>query len=314
MTGWLAERTLMPSRLLLLALGLSLIGLLLGGCSGTQTHTYSLTMPEGVVRMGVDIENYRGHVEVIADDSARNITVDGWIWLGAEALEAGGEEPYALTRIDAVIDRSPDAPGSAVLRIRTDTEHSEFQEHHVRLIVRSPRIDGLRIVNRDGYIEVVNASGAIDIENHTGGVQFRSSKPMLDAVRVLTTDTNVWFQVPAGSRGDVELETLEGRAVYKNALTDSDQTYTTRSQDGTDGSVIRTVLDGGDNPVNIRTNRGDVRLLIMEDPVAYKRNFYKVLPDLRNYWRQDGSRRYTRNRPDDDYLPAPIDEGTGAID
>lgn len=300
MTGLLVERI----RPLALMLTLSLGALLLGGCSGTQAHTYSLTMPEGLVRLAVDVENYRGHVEVIADDNARNVTVDGWIWLGADAIKAGGDEPYTLTNVEARIERSPDAPNSGVLRVRTSTEHSEFHDHHVRLVIRSPRVDGLRIINRDGFVEVVEARGAIEIENASGGVQFRSSSPMLDPVQVLATDTNIWYQVPAGSTGDVVLETLEGRAVYKNDLTDSDRTYTTMSQDGTNGAVIRTVLANGTNPVNIRTNRGDVRLLIMEDPVAYKTNFDWVLPDLRNYWRQSGGRRYTRNLPDDDYQPS----------
>ncbi|MFI4853647.1 MAG: hypothetical protein ACIAQF_01555 [Phycisphaerales bacterium JB065] len=301
MTGWLAQRTPLTTPLRMLALGLGLIGLVLGGCSGTQAHTYTLTMPEGVLRMGVDIENYRGHVEVIADDSARNITVDGWIWLSGETIEQGGEEPYAMTDIEARVERSPDAPGSAVLRVRTSSEHSEFLDHHVRLVVRAPRVDGLRIVNHDGFVEVVDASGAVDIENYTGGVQFRSSKPILDPVKVLGTDTNIWYLVPEGSQGEVVLETLEGRAVYKNTLTESTNTYTTSSQDGTDGSVIRTILGGGTNPVNIRTNRGDVHLVLMEDPVGHKQNFNWVMPELRNYIKFNGSRRYKRNLPDDDY-------------
>lgn len=297
MTGLLVERF----RPLALLLGLALSALLLGGCSGTQAHSYSLTMPEGLVRLAVDVENYRGHVEVIADDDARSVTVDGWIWLGAEAIKAGGEEPYTLTSVEARIERSPDAPNSGVLRVRTSSEHSEFHDHHVRLVIRAPRVDGLRIVNRGGYVEVVEARGAVEIENASGGIQFRSSSPMVDPVQVLATDTNIWYQVPAGSTGEVVLETLEGRAVYKNTLTDSDQTYTTMSQDGADGSVIRTVLANGTNPVNIRTNRGDIRLLVMEDPVGYKTNFDWVMPELRNYWRHGGSKNYTRNRPDDDY-------------
>ncbi|MFB3431441.1 MAG: hypothetical protein ABL309_11020 [Phycisphaerales bacterium] len=297
MTGLLVERF----RPLALLLGLALSALLLGGCSGTQAHSYSLTMPEGLVRLAVDVENYRGHVEVIADENARSVTVDGWIWLGAEAIKAGGEEPYTLTSVEARIERSPDAPNSGVLRVRTSSEHSEFHDHHVRLVIRAPRVDGLRIVNRGGYVEVVEARGAVEIENASGGIQFRSSSPMVDPVQVLATDTNIWYQVPAGSTGEVVLETLEGRAVYKNTLTDSDQTYTTMSQDGADGSVIRTVLANGTNPVNIRTNRGDIRLLVMEDPVGYKTNFDWVMPELRNYWRHGGSKNYTRNRPDDDY-------------
>ncbi|XHC24933.1 MAG: hypothetical protein ACFHWZ_08115 [Phycisphaerales bacterium] len=297
MTGLLVERF----RPLALLLGLALSALLLGGCSGTQAHSYSLTMPEGLVRLAVDVENYRGHVEVIADENARSVTVDGWIWLGAEAIKAGGEEPYTLTSVEARIERSPDAPNSGVLRVRTSSEHSEFHDHHVRLVIRAPRVDGLRIVNRGGYVEVVEARGAVEIENASGGIQFRSSSPMVDPVQVLATDTNIWYQVPAGSTGEVVLETLEGRAVYKNTLTDSDQTYTTMSQDGADGSVIRTVLANGTNPVNIRTNRGDIRLLVMEDPVGYKTNFDWVMPELRNYWRHGGSKNYTRNRPDNDY-------------
>jgi hypothetical protein len=307
MTGLLVERI----RPLALMLGLALSALLLGGCSGTQAHSYSLTMPEGLVRLAVDVENYRGHVEVIADDNARNVTVDGWIWLSADALKAGGEEPYTLTNVEARIERSPDAPNSGVLRVRTSSEHSEFHDHHVRLVIRAPRVDGLRIVNRDGYVEVVEARGAVEIENASGGIQFRSSSPMVDPVQVLATDTNIWYQVPAGSTGDVVLETLEGRAVYKNTLTESDQTYTTMSQDGADGSVIRTVLAGGTNPVNIRTNRGDIRLLVMEDPVGYKTNFHWVMPDLREYWRHGGSKNYRRNQPDDDYRSGSFRNGDG---
>ena len=288
-------------RSLALGLSLGLMALLFGGCSGTQTHTYSLTMPEGMVRLAVDVENYSGHVEVIADDNARGVTVDGWIWLGAEALAAGGDEPYTLTNVDARIERSPDVPSFGVLRVRSTTEHSEFHDHHVRLVIRAPRVDGLRIVNRNGFVEVADARGAVEIENASGGIQFRSSNPMVDPVQILASDTNIWYQVPAGSTGEVVLETLQGRAIYKNDITDSDNTYTTMSQDGNSGSIIRTVLDDGTNPVNIRTNRGDIRLFVMEEPLEYKVAFDWQLPELREYWRQGGSKNFTRNRPDDDY-------------
>lgn len=291
----------MGARWLALA-ALAVLGGLLSGCSNTQTHSFALTVPSGLQRLAVDVENYRGHVEVIADPNVRRATVDGWIWLGADAKNAGGEEPYALTSIEASIERAPDSFGSGVLRVRTSTEHSRFHDHHVRLVIRAPRIDGLRVINREGYVQVVEAGGAVHIENTSGGVQFRSSKPMTDSVRVLVTDTNVWYQVPAGSTGQITLETFDGRAVYKDELSGSDGTYTTASQEGTGGTIIRTVLGGGGNPVDIRTNRGDVRLMVMEDPVAYKRNFYTVMPDLRNYIKQSGSRRYTRNLPEDDYL------------
>jgi len=290
-----------PLASVLLLLTTIALGGLLGGCSSTQSHSFTLSMPQGVQRMAVDVENYRGHVEVIADERARNITVDGWIWLSAEAVEAGGDEPHAMTTINAAIERSPDAPGSGILRVRSSTDHSEFHDHHVRLVIRAPRVDGLRIVNRDGYVEVVNAAGAVEIENYSGGIQFRSSKPMTDPVQILATDTNIWYQVPDGSMGEIEIETLDGRAIYKDNLSGSENTYSTRSQDGTKGTTIRSRLAGGSNPVTIRTNRGDIRLLVMEDPVGYKRNFYSVMPDLRDYMRQSGSRRYTRNLPDDDY-------------
>ncbi len=304
MTGWLAQRTPLTSPLRVFALGLGLLGLVLGGCSGTQAHTYSLTMPQGVVRMGVDIENYRGHVEVIADDSARNITVDGWIWLSAETIDEGGDEPYALTDIQARVERSPEAPGSAILRVRTSSEHSEFLDHHVRLVVRAPRIDGLRIVNHDGFVEIEDASGAIEVENYSGGIVYRSSNPILDPVQILATDSNIWYFVPEGSQGEVVLETLDGRAIYKNTLSESTNTYTTTSQGGTDGSVIRTVLAGGTNPVSILTNRGDVHLVLMEDPLGHKQNFNFVFPEFRDYMKFNGSRRYKRNLPEDDYRSA----------
>ncbi|MFU8829966.1 MAG: hypothetical protein ACNA8P_11115, partial [Phycisphaerales bacterium] len=73
-----------PARRLLGLFGvvvLSTMGLLLGGCSGSQAHSYTLNMPAGLQRLAVDVENYRGHVEVISDSRARAITVDGWVWL-----------------------------------------------------------------------------------------------------------------------------------------------------------------------------------------------------------------------------------------
>ncbi len=49
----------------------------------------------------------------------------------------------------------------------------------------------------------------------------------------------------------------------------------------------------------MRTNDGDIRMLIMEDPLALTRAFKGSFPEVGDHLYLDGTRRFTRNLPDD---------------
>jgi len=167
------------------------------------------------------------------------------------------------------------------------------QENRGGMEITTPRADGVRIMNRGGNVVVVGSSGATHIENRDGAIELRTESPMVEDVVLLAVDGNIYYQVPLGSTGRYDLETLEGESVFRDNSGKADQTYATRES-------VATTLGDAENIVVARTNRGDVRVWVMEDPEALTRMFKVTVPDVRDYIFTDGTQRFRRNLPDDE--------------
>jgi hypothetical protein len=259
------------------------------GCAGSERVT-SVETPEDLRLLAVEVENFRGQVEVRVDEGRNDVAVEGRAFGVAfeNDVDADGELARAVT-LDAMYDESE--PGIGVVRVRTRSLR-EVEDHAVALRVLVPRLDGVRVVNRGGLVEVVGGRGRVEIENHQGPVEFRTDHPMRDEAQVLVTDGSVYWQVPPGSTGVYDLETLDGESVIKNRVSDADRTYASRD-------VVQTNVAGGNNRVVLRTNRGDLRVWLMEDPEALTRVFRGPVFDFSEGLFLKGSRRFTRNLPDD---------------
>ena len=269
---------------------LAAVAAIVSGCGTTAAqHEYELTVPDQTRLLAVDIENFRGSGEVRAGKRPGVARVVSEVRAGSGATE---EQVAAIGEGAGVDAEIEEMDGRGVLKIRTSPARVVGAER-VKLYVEMPRCDGVRIVNRGGDVEVVGAGGAAHIENNQGAIEFRTAQVMDQDVTLLSVDGNIYYQVPPGSTGVFSLETLEGEVAMRDFSGRSDETYSTRT-------LLETTLADGANRVTARTNRGDVRVWVMEDPEALTRMYKRTLPSADDYIFKDGSRRYTRNLPDDE--------------
>lgn len=281
----------------LLALALALLAPLMSACrtSADSAERHTHTLRDASSLLAVDVENFRGSVEVRVDRSFDEIVVDGYAhgaWFETDP-RAEEEAPRAIT-LDTWLE---EGDGVATLRVRTRTTR-EATDHEVAIVVRTPDCDATRVVNRGGLVELIGTDGPIDIDNREGHVEIRTDRPLNDDAQVLVVDGTVYMQIPPGSTGAYDLETLDGKVRFKNRDADATDTYSTRDS-------LQTILEEPSNSIVMRTNYGDLAVLVMQDPIAYTRVIRGRDVDFTEGLFLQGSRRYTRNLPDDEPRDTP---------
>lgn len=278
----------MTDRIRMLGLALCAASAWLGGCSVSRPRDYTLDIAATTGMLAVDIENFRGSVEVRTDHRVQQAVVSA----KASAHVSMGDQSVAA--IDEIwIDADLVEEGArGVLTIRTGSPRENMGDHWVSLYVSVPRCEGLRVVNTGGVVEVVGTSGGTTITNHLGSVEFRTAKPMTDPVAITTTDGEIYYQVPAGSTGRFDMATLEGRVWYRDRVQGTDNSYAAPG-------LHTARLNGGSNPVALRTNRGNINVWVDEEPTELTRIIKHDAPDIQDYWFLQGSRRHTRNLSED---------------
>ena len=237
-----------------------------------------------------DIENFRGSVELRVDPSLTDVEITAHAhgaWFQNDP-EAEAEALRAVT-LDSEFDEKD---GVSVVRIRTDSSRMQ-EDHEVALIVRTPRCDGARVRNFGGLVELIGTRGTIDVENIEGHVEVRTNHPLTQDATVLVTDGTVYFQIPPGSTGQYDLAPLAGIARFKNRVGDANAPYSTKT-------IVKTILEEPTNNVFLRTNRGDLRVMVMDNPESLTRVVRGRTIDYYAGLFLQGSRRYTRNLPDDE--------------
>lgn len=264
---------------------------LLSGCSSGKTHVATLDVPAGASLVALDVTNVRGSVEVRVNPRATHATVESTAAVATRDYKSPGKDAEIVDAL-GVNAEFASVEDRAVLKVVSTSQRPEADDQRVDLKITLPRCDGVNIDNRGGLVMVVGASGAHTITNRLGPVEVRTNTPIIDPVTLTTTDGNIYYQVPPGSSGSFDLATLSGECAFQNKVTDVQKdSYYTRQ-------ALSTVLNAGSNPVVARTNAGDIRVWVIEDPVGLTRMYKKTVPDFRDLLFQDGSQRYTRNLPD----------------
>lgn len=258
------------------------------GCAESQSREYSFDIAPTTGMLAVDIENFRGSIEVRADHRVQRATVSATT-SASHSLGKEAESALADTWVEANLE---ELGARAVLKVRTGTHREDTGDQWVNISIRVPRCGGVRIENRGGTVEVVGASGGTTISNRLGAVEFRTNEPMLDPVTITTTDGDLYYQVPTGSTGAFDLRTLDGHVWYRDRVQGSDKAYVSPG-------IYQARLNAGTNTVEMRTNRGDINVWVDEDPVALARIFKRQMHDPQDDWFLQGSRRHTRNLPED---------------
>jgi hypothetical protein len=257
------------------------------GCTTAEKRQYTLEVPAPTRLLAVDVENFRGRVEVRADRGGDAVRLAARVRAGSSDQSERKAAAEAV-EVDAEIE---EVEGRGTLRVRTWTT-DPGAGHAVDLLIQVPRCDGLRVVNDGGDVEVVGTGGAAWIENRFGAIELRTARELSEDVTLLAVDGNIFLQVPPGSRGRFDLETLAGESVVRDRVGGTDGTYST-------GPTLATTVGGGQNTILARTNRGDIRVWLMEDPEALTRLIKTTAPNTGDLLFLKGSRRSTRNLPDD---------------
>ena len=283
-----------PTRRPRLALALLLApALALGACARVATYEYELDVPEGVRLLGVDIENTRGKVELRADRGGERARIVARVSGDDQASPEQRAETAEITPVDAIVE----AEGPmGVLRVRSGVVEDRLASR-VDLYITVPRCDGLRVVTSGGDVEAVGTSGATHIETRQGAIELRTDALMTEDITLLAVDGNIFYQAPIGSTGLLDLETLDGESVLRDFSGKSEGTTFTRK------SLTSTLGRGATNRVVAKTTRGNVRMWVMEDPVALTRLDKSYQADFRELIFTQGSRTFTRNLPEDETEP-----------
>jgi hypothetical protein len=261
---------------------------LLIGCAQSTEHRYAFELAPTTGALAVDVENFRGSVEVRADLRTDRPHVIATPHAGA----ALGEEQAAALAGSWVSATLEEESARAVLHVRGTSPRENTGDHWVNLVIRVPRCDGVRIRNTGGTVLVVGTRGGTEIRNHLGAVEFRTNESVTDPVTITTTDGDIYFQVSSGSSGAFDLETLDGKVYYRDRIHSTDSVYAAPG-------VHRATLHNGTNPVVLRTNRGDINAWVDEDAASLTRVFKHQPQDPQDFWFLQGSRRHTRNLPED---------------
>lgn len=235
----------------------------LGGCGAVTSQRLEVALPTEPAPLAVDVSNPRGSVEIRVDarvESPRIVADVQW----ARGVE--DDRARKLAKSITIESSVEQGPGGAVLRVRARDEVKDLPKHWANLRIVLPRVDGVRVVSSGGDVILAGVSGAVQVENGDGAIELRTDKPVTAPVALIATRGNVYFQAPVGSRGVFDMQTGAGEAAFVS------RSVLLRDMRATRSSIMG-VLAAGDNPITLRSDRGDVRAWVIEKPMALVRAF-----------------------------------------
>lgn len=276
---------------------------LLGGCGSARSLEYAIDVREQAPALALHVDNFRGHVEVRVYPGLERARIHSNVRVTGDV--ASDDQPGALDAID-VVARIEDGPGGRqTLRIASNSDRLSTPDNLARILVQMPRCDGLFIKNFDGNVELVGVRGSMYVENHAGGIELRTNEVLDEPVTLLNTDGNIFVQVPKESSAFVDAESLKGKVFYRGHLGSTTRNHMTSTHTG---QRFTGSLNSGEHRLTARTNDGHIYMYVMEEPTEYSRLVTNWPNSPFDYTFLQGSRRHTRNLPDDHF------EVTGPID
>ncbi len=210
--------------------------------------------------LSVDVISFSGSVRIEAVPELDHVTVH------VERVATHGygrkwEADDSLAEIDwsAEIVRNPVGP---TLVIRTSTTHPEPHFQRVRIDITMPAADGVQIATRNGDVILDNVSGPIDLSTSNGNVRLMTPQPLVGPVSILNSYGDIDYRVRGESSGAFDCEAERGQVTH---YTRYGQMVVDRA---TDHDSLKATLNGGENPVYLRTADGDIRVAVVADPTA----------------------------------------------
>ncbi len=231
----------------------------LSGCWTSYPRTVAYSESVAPVGAAVDVTNNKGDVRVIVDPSAEQITATALIRVSTKVAKK--ERPFLADEVEFSASLEDDGPWP-VLRVRAISPDSTAVNHRIDVLVSMPRCTGARVNNANGIVELKGVSGSLQVENKNGPVLVRTPHRMDEPVALVTTAGDIAYLVPPGSTGDIDANSHDGIVSFRSMDVVSGSTA--------QGSSFHTVLNNGANSVVLRTDKGDVRIFVREDPLSLR--------------------------------------------
>ncbi len=252
------DRFVRPSTLGLI-LGLGAI-LTLGACGRGAKVSVPIDGPP--ITLGtspaIDVDNVHGSVRVIVDRSVRAPTVKATI----KRSGRGGPSRAEAEQSTTVTAESSEQDGRPILRVASATTWEPRDAVAVALTIRLPDCGGVLVRNSGGSVALRGVGGAVQVENGHDGlpggrIEVRTGAPLTDPVALVTTDGGIAYQVAPGSTGAFDLVSEDGvcRWIVEGASMTNFVAGTSRSS---------ATINGGANPIVIRTGKGNVLVMVRE--------------------------------------------------
>jgi hypothetical protein len=207
--------------------------------------------------VAVDVQSFNGDVTLLASDEYAH----GEVMIKRVGVHGGKRQEEAKLSLEqieysAALEQDPTGP---VLRVRTWTGHAEphFQRAHVT--IHLPAVHGVSIHTTRGNVTAVDVQGPVDVSTTEGDVRVMSNWALTEDVRIVNREGDIDYRVRGESTGDFDLETVNGRVMQKAV-------YGRMFVRPMGKEKLRAILNGGENPIVLRTTEGDIRVAVVHDP------------------------------------------------
>ena len=214
----------------------------------------------GVV--SIDLDSFAGSVLVKANKhlSETLVTVER---ASRHGFPRYGEAGRALDLIDYTVSLERGESGEEIVVVRTNSSGTETVLGRANVRIETPELGAVRVRTSRGDVQIIENRGAIDVVTSHGNVSVATPWPMRDSVSIMNREGDVEYRIRGESTGEFDLETIGGtvsaRCRYGRWMGADPNNRANRT---------RAVLNGGDNPVVIRTTEGDISVAVVSDPVG----------------------------------------------
>jgi hypothetical protein len=230
-----------------------------------SAHTFVADEPVELKTQGpvaIDIDNFAGDIVVRADRKVERTFVEVRR-VSTHGFGRWNESREALDDAQWTATLEPRVGGGETLIIRTDTPNPEEHFHHMEILVVAPALDTVKIRTTNGDVTIIENQGSVDVETTRGDVRMMTPWPMTGPMTIITSEGAIDYRVRGESKGVFDCETHGGRVNQRceygswlalDSKNDHDRFYA--------------VLNGGTNPVVLRTSDENIRVAVVPNPTA----------------------------------------------
>lgn len=245
----------------------------LGGCSGPDRPAWLSVNPNNWANRAqtdepiyldvagpvmVDVESFNGDVVMQGNPELTRAKVT----ILRESVHGHGRSKEGAASLGDITSSAEIVPGALgqALQVRTSTTSAEphFQRAHV--YIELPEIENVRVKTSNGRVWARNIRGAVDITTSEKDVRVMTNQPMSRPVTIINRNGDIDYRIRAESQGKIDAETVNGKAIvfarYGRLVV----------QSASSKEVYRGVLNGGANPITLRTVNGDIRVAVVHNP------------------------------------------------